>query len=531
MISILGNKKFLRLSHNSLQIPAVMALLVVTSCATQDVAFKETINWKIDTQEEWLAEVSTLSELNIKDGLVSSDKQSIIIKSGLKQFDVMKSAASITVSQSPTWDNWEPVENLGPSNIDDAPIFLKRAPGDYWVFARIEGHKRGLYVATGDQVQVQGFDYPLYETKFENQYDAPGALNQSLGGYHAWQSRDMKTWIHHGSVSDTEAKWMTSAEQVGSKTYLYYDFPNDQDPHLIIDDDLFDGEMGTKMGMAFNDPSNGSDSAIIRDLEGKFHLILEDWSPINARERSWDSPLASHAVSDDGISNFKLVSPAVDYRTTPTGEMKQHVHPGWHKEDPENYSATATNPRSGAPVATAEYELHTPEQDAFGDWAAIAIGDQYYLFGDYDRAGLHGRENMKIGIFTSSDIYEPFSLIGAVGQGHPDPDIMFAEGKFYLISQTDDFVSPGPWVDGVDIRVGVDIDNDQIIDHWSEWSTVKETYDHIDGFSKQVKRHPARADLSSLPAGYGFSFEIRLSTPTASIAKPTLDWLQIDFVE
>ena len=106
---------------------------------------------------------------------------------------------------------------------------------------------------------------------------------------------------------------MTTAEQVGDKTYLYYDFPNDQDPHLIIDTDLTDGKMGKKMGIAFKDPSDGSDCAIIRDLEGNFHLILENWSPLNASKRSWDSPLASHAVSKDGISGFQLVAPAVDY--------------------------------------------------------------------------------------------------------------------------------------------------------------------------------------------------------------------------
>ena len=64
------------------------------------------------------------------------------------------------------------------------------------------------------------------------------------------------------------AKWTTTAEQVGGKTYIYYDFPNDQDPHLIIDEDLTDGKPGKNMGMALNDPSHGSDCAVIRDLEG-----------------------------------------------------------------------------------------------------------------------------------------------------------------------------------------------------------------------------------------------------------------------
>ena len=50
---------------------------------------------------------------------------------------------------------------------------------------------------------------------------------------------------------------------------------------------------------------------------------------------------------------------------------------------------------------------------------------------------------------------------GNVGKGHPDPGIMFAEGQFYLVTQTPkDFVSPGPWVETVEVRVGVDTNND-----------------------------------------------------------------------
>jgi len=330
----------------------------------------------------------------------------------------------------------------------------------------------------------------------------------------------MVNWVHHGPVSDTEARWMTTAEQVGDKTYFYYDFPNDQDPHLIIDDDLTDGKMGKKMGMAFKDPSHGSDSAIIRDLEGKFHLILENWDPIKASVRSWDSPLASHAVSDNGIDNFKLLEPAVDYRTEPTGKKDTFKHPHWAKEDPANY-------KSGV----AEYEIYKPEQEAYGDWAAIAIGGQYYLFGDYDPVGAHGAAHMKTCWFTASDINKPFKFCGKIGTGHPDPDIIFAEGKFHLISQTDDFTSTGPWVDGVEVRVGVDTDNDKTIDKWTEWTTVKESYSEVKGFAKQVATAPAKADLSSLPDGHGFQFEVRLTDKTKNDVKPVLDQISLEFAE
>ena len=110
----------------------------------------------------------------------------------------------------------------------------------------------------------------------------------------------------------------------------------------------------------------------------------------------------------------------------------------------------------------------------------------------------------------------------------PDPDIMFAEGKFYLATQqNEDFVSPGPWVEGVEVRVGVDTDNDQTVDKWTEWTKVKETYDYIEGFSKQVSKTPAELDLSSLPAGFGFQFEVKLKDTTKNESKPILDKVEL----
>ena len=67
---------------------------------------------------------------------------------------------------------------------------------------------------------------------------------------------------------------------------------------------------------------------------------------------------------------------------------------------------------------------------------------------------------------------------------------MFAEGKFYLATQqSKDFVSPGPWVDGVQVRVGVDTDNDTQIDQWTDWAKVSESYDYIEGFPSRFPEH------------------------------------------
>ena len=107
---------------------------------------------------------------------------------------------------------------------------------------------------------------------------------------------------------------------------------------------------------------------------------------------------------------------------------------------------------------------------------------------------------------------------------------MFAEGRFYLATQQPmDFVSPGPWVNDVEVRVGVDTNNDQTIDKYTDWTKVTETYDYVSGFSKQVARKPARLDLASLPEGYGFQFEVKLNDTTSNVSQPTLDRIQLTF--
>lgn len=512
---------------NIQKLTALITALVVSLSIGPDLLVvhgetHETIEpWTIDSNEEWTENSLAADGLKFVDGLAQPTKEIATLRSIVRTFPEKRAATSVIISQSPIWENWQSAGHIGPTNLADAPILLRHGPDDYWIFGRYRGvsnNQRNKEEFVAVPVQVDGFEVPLQTTPFPNQYDAPGGLKRSLGGYHAWQSRDMVNWVHHGPVSDAPARWMTSAEKVGDKTYLYYDFPNDQDPHLIIDEDLTDGQMGMKMGMAIKDPSHGSDSGIIRDLDGKFHLIIENWDPINASARSWDSPLASHAASDNGIDGFKLLDPAVDHRTQPTGTIQTYKHPHWNKEDPENY-----------PTNIAEYEVHEPVQNAYGDWAAIAIGGQYYLFGDFDPAGAHGRESMSVGWFTSSSIYEPFTWCSNIGKGHPDPDIIFAEGRFYLVTQNEDFVSPGPWVNGVEVRVGVDTDNDESIDQWTDWQTVAERYEAIPDFAKHVSKTPAKLDLDTLPAGYGFQFEIRLTDSTANDSKPILDQVRLNF--
>ena len=512
------------------------AVMVSTAALASALAAAEGENsWRIDSAEKWKGAAVQMEGLAVDGDLLAPIDKQGVYRSRLQRFDEKRSAKTMTLTASAKWENWEPTKSkVAPPTLGDAPIFLVKGPGDYWLLGR-NGKPKNAKVQEfkPESATLKGFDAPLLTTPYPNLFDAPGGLQKSLGGYHAWQSRDMVNWVHHGPVTAEHAKWSTTAEFVDGKAYIYYDFPNDQDPHLYIDEDLTDGKPGKDMGLAFKDPSDGSDCAFIRDLDGKFHVIYEDWGPIDAGKHSWDSPLAGHAVSADGKGDFKILPPAVDERTKPTGRFAEYPHPHWHREDPSNYpgkTATVDVPKdrikAGSTQAFARYEIHEPEQNAFGDWAAIAIGGQYYLVSDYHPA----HDKIRIGLFTSPSLDQKFEFIGEIGSGHPDPDIGFAEGKFYLINQTaKDYVSPGPWVEKVEARVGVDTDNDGAADTWSDWQEVKEQYDYIKGFSKQVKRIPASMELSKLPAGYGFCFELRMEDTTANKSKPMLDSVEIRF--
>lgn len=482
-------------------------------CPTAACSLSDAQTWVIDSQAEWIASTARSEGLQIQDGIAEPEGDRATFRSKPWTFRTPRRLSHAVLRQTPEWQNWNPCPNLGPSNLRDAPVLLSRSPGDYWVFGRYgQANKRQGH--RGEPTRLEGFDRELWTTPFARQLDARGGLQPSLGGYHAWQSRDMIHWVHHGPVTEKFSRWVTSAEYANGKLYLFYDYPNDQDPHVYVDRDLFDGKPGEDRGLAFADPSDGSDAGFIRDLQGHFHVVYEDWTPINARQRSWDSPLAGHAVSASGIGGYEILAPAVDERTRNTGRRGQYKHPHWKQ-----------HPAWDRDIAT--YEIHEPEQAAYGDWALLAVGSQYYLFGDFDPVGGHA---MQVGWFTTESLGKRFRWCGSIGKGHPDPDVCFAEGSFWLITQQQtDYVSPGPWVQKVEMRVGVDSDGDGATDRWSAWQEVRESYAHTPGVARQVARTPARFDPRGLSEGLGFVFELRLHDTTDNASKPRLDAIQLHF--
>ena len=423
-------------------------------------------DWSIDSSMEWKESQEGGEGWEIKNGLASAAGRESFFRSKLHVVPETRKADSLVFTPSPHWNNWTSIPSVGPKEASNAPVFLPISDKDYWFFGAKKGAGRG---------------------------------------YHAWRSSDLKTWKHMGPAG--WSNWATTAEYADGKIFLYYDEPNDQDPHLLIGENL-NGELKwTDHGKVLSDPSHGSDAGVIRTQDGVFHLIYEDWRPLNARQHSWDSPLAGHSDSRDGKVGFRpheFPFP-IDLRTKPTGEFGEYEH----------------SSRSYA----LKYEIHEGEQDAYGDYTAIQVGDRFYLFCDYDPHG----EPMRVGCFYGDSIYEPFSWSGDIGMGfHPDPTIGFANGQFYLIVQRakEDFVSPGPWNGRVTARAGVDVDGDAKVDQWTEWQEVSESYRRKKGFARVIETDPAQLDLSVLQAGKGFQFEFKTTQeegkPSASLDSVTL---------
>lgn len=443
---------------------------------TTQNTFEFTIKWTIDDQATWTASTKNSNNITLANGFAEPSADNSQFSSTTKTFPVKRKARTVTFDQSPVWDNWTGVANVGGGG-SDAAILLPIANDDYY------------YLARG-----------------------------STGGYHAWHSTDMVNWTAHGPITSPTHRWVTTAEYKDGTFYIYVDHPNDHTPALYTDTNLKDGILGTYHGVVFPDPTHGSDCSVIRDnADGRFHIIHEDWTPINARAHAWDSPLAGHVSSPDGGLTTPFTpaghAPAVDVRTTDTGQIG-------------TYASASSHRSTGEYGDTLEYQIHTDGQDAFGDWTSVKIGSRFYLFGDFDPHG----QAIRSARFTSDSIYGQFQQVGELGSGHPDPSIGFAEGQFYLITQqSTDYTSPGPWVDGVEARAGVDTNADGNIDQWTTWQVINESYDHTPGYARVVTKTPAQIDLSTLPEGYGFEFEFRIDNTIVAAVSPIMDRVEMTF--
>ena len=473
-----------------LTIPSASSNLLTTTVSDDFGA-----DWVIDSAAEWAEGLS--SGLTLSDGFAEPSGSAIgTYSSVIQRFDRPQVADKLTLTQTPVWsaDRWTQTPNVDPPGAGNgAPIFLPIANDDYFFFALADN-----------------------------------------SAYHTWHSTDMENWTRLDQFSGDGFDRATSAEYKDGTFYLLVDTPNDHTPSMFTDtrESLSDGQPGTNHGIVIpyanaaqgnfdlTLSSPGGDSALFRDnADDLFHVFSENHAPIDAPNHSFDSPLANHVTSADGINGFipQEHLPPIDLRSTPT--------------DPPQFEFYNHPHVSGSPISNPRpYHVHIGEQEALGDWSLMKIGERYYAFGDYERE-VNGEAFLNTGILVGDSLYDSFEIVADVGPDrHPDPTTGFAEGQFYLITQqTTDFISSGPWVDGVEARAGVDTNGDDIIDEWTDWQSLSEGYDHTPGYPRIITLTPAAIDMSGLSAGLGFQFELRLDDNVVSGSTPIMDRVEMSF--
>ena len=96
-------------------------------------------DWTIETSDDWTQNIKSAEGAIVEAGSVSPKAKVASITTKVHSSDVKRSARSLVVSQLAIWQNWNPIENLGPTNLGDAPVLLTVGPGNYWMFGRYKG--------------------------------------------------------------------------------------------------------------------------------------------------------------------------------------------------------------------------------------------------------------------------------------------------------------------------------------------------------------------------------------------------------
>ena len=146
-----------------------------------DVPVLHAYDWTIDSEDDWTENIKSAEGAEISGGFVSPVESTATVISKIHTFDDKRSARSLLIKQSPVWQNWIPIENLGPANLGDAPVLLTVGPKNYWMFGRYRSskprRKKGAAKQTEPAFQPEsatlaGFDMPLQTTPFPNQFNA-----------------------------------------------------------------------------------------------------------------------------------------------------------------------------------------------------------------------------------------------------------------------------------------------------------------------------------------------------------------------
>lgn len=126
-------------SHRTLVL-FVFGLVAVISAGDQASAE----DWTISSAEEWKENIATSQGATFAEGMVSPDGKSASLRTKLKPYPQKRAAKMLVIDQSPIWQNWNPIANIGPANLQDARSCSPLVQGT-----------TGYLVDTGDPGQQQ----------------------------------------------------------------------------------------------------------------------------------------------------------------------------------------------------------------------------------------------------------------------------------------------------------------------------------------------------------------------------------------
>ena len=174
-------------------------------------------------------------------------RKTATVRTKLGKFDAKRSATTLTITQSPIWQNWIPIENLGPSNLRDAPVLAddgdrtttgcsaataaenragrkaRRRPPQPAVRApRLPPWMASTCPAPDDSVSEPVQCSRRTQARQGRIPRLAEPRHDQLGAPRSGDRRDSRNGSPARSMIDGVA-------------HIYYDFPNDQDPHVYVD--------------------------------------------------------------------------------------------------------------------------------------------------------------------------------------------------------------------------------------------------------------------------------------------------------
>ena len=125
---------------------SALILVFCVACTSKSGGYDDLI-WRVKGQEEMVENIVSSEGVDINEGLLFPKNKSGKITTKIKRFTEKRSAKKLEIAQSPIWENWTETAELGTPNMADAPVFLRKSPGDYWIFSRNRSKPNTTFVA------------------------------------------------------------------------------------------------------------------------------------------------------------------------------------------------------------------------------------------------------------------------------------------------------------------------------------------------------------------------------------------------